>query len=293
MPGLATIASTARRRASWFVRDRYPFRPVTRRVQGVDLVLPWAHRLPEYAEWFPAYGQNLVQLAALLGESGPLTMLDIGANVGDSAVQVLNGVDGAVLCVEADRAYLDFLHRNVDADDRIEVAEALLVVGEDAGTATAVRTGGTTRFVEGGAGDAMPTVSPAALRAAHPRFEQLRLVKSDTDGYDVTLVPGVAREWAHAAPVLFFEYDPYLTRLAGNDPFAVWAELADLGYADVAIWGHRGEPIELLPVDAVRARAEELDAQPVARARSRSYWDVAVAHADDAAARAALARLIG
>ncbi|GAA1503887.1 FkbM family methyltransferase [Nocardioides humi] len=292
MTGLGTLASTAKRRVGWLVRDRFPFRPVVRQVQGVELVLPWSHRLPDYAAWGPLYGQNLVELARLLAASEPLTVLDVGANVGDSAVQILNAADGQVLCIEADRAYLEFLHRNVDRDARIHVVEALLTVdGGDSGT-TAVRTGGTTRFVEGASGDAMPTVSPASLRADHPAFDRLRLVKSDTDGYDVQLVPAVAEAWADSRPVLFFEYDPYLTRLADLDPEAVWPSLSGLGYEYVAVWDNGGLAVGRTTVDRIAEQGRVLDEVPGGRARSRGYWDVAVVHRDDVEGLRAITELV-
>ena len=187
------------------------------------MVLPWSHRLPDYAGPGSAYGQNLVSLARLLAEEAPpLTVLDVGANVGDSTLQILDAADGAVLCVEADKYYLEFLHRNVDGDARVTVVESLLAVDEAAARTTAVRTGGTTRFVEGEDPDAMPSTTPTRLRESHPGFADLRLVKSDTDGYDVALVPAIAEAWRDSRPVLFFEYDPYLTRIAGYDPLLVW-----------------------------------------------------------------------
>ena len=95
-----------------------PLRKVVRDVQGVRMVLPWSHRLPDYATHNPNYGQNLVEVARLLAETRPLTVMDIGANVGDSALQILHAADGKVLCVEGDTAYLEFLHLNVDNDER-------------------------------------------------------------------------------------------------------------------------------------------------------------------------------
>ncbi|MDZ5620011.1 hypothetical protein SFC88_04210 [Nocardioides sp. HM23] len=293
MTPLGEIVSTARRRLSWLVRDRFPNRKVVRDVQGVRLVLPWSHRLPDYAGPGSPYGQNLVELAHALAEAAPpLTVLDVGANVGDSALQILNATDGRVLCVEADTFYLDFLHRNVDADDRITVVESLLAVDDAAAATTAVRTGGTTRFVKGEDPDAMPSIAPGALRAAQPDFSELRLVKSDTDGYDVALVPAVAEAWADSRPVLFFEYDPYLTRIAGYDPLSVWPRLEELGYREAAVWNHAGLPVGRMTTAELAERSPELDDFPAKRPGSRSYWDVALAHEDDDRARGVLDRLV-
>jgi len=67
---------------------------VVREVQGVRLVLPWSHRLPDYATAGSSYGQNLVELARLLGAGPrPLTVMDVGANVGDSVLQILNATE--------------------------------------------------------------------------------------------------------------------------------------------------------------------------------------------------------
>lgn len=275
------------------MRDLFPNRPVVREVQGVRMVLPWSHRLPDYAPDGSPYGQNLVQLATLLAESAPpLTVLDVGANIGDSALQILHATDGQVLCVEADKAYLGFLRRNVGRDPRITVVEGLLVV-DDAGSggSTAVRTGGTTRFVEGEGSDAMPTVTPAALRARFPAYDDLRLVKSDTDGYDVDLVPAIADAWADRRPVLFLEYDPHLTRLAGSDPLALWPRLAALGYDQVAVWDNGGRPLGQTTTARIADQARVLDASRPHR-RKRVYWDVAVVHADDAAGRKAIDALV-
>lgn len=133
-------------------------------------------------------------------------------------------------------------------------------------------------------------VQGVTLRERHSDFEVLRLAKSDTDGYDVQLMPAIARTWADSAPVLFFEYDHQLSRVAGNDPLAVWDELAALGYAEVAAWDNYGEPVGRIEIGRAAVAAAVLD-EPTA-GRAHPYWDVAVAHVDDTAALAALAQLV-
>jgi len=290
VPSLRSLPSNLRNHIGWWVRDRFPNRKVVREVQGVKMVLPWPHRLPDYAGNGP-YGQNLVQLAsALAAPSVPVTVLDVGANVGDSALQILNATDAQILCVEADPYFLEYLHLNVDEDPRVAVVEALLTPDPTTEATTAVRTGGTTRFAEGEIGDALPTITPEELREKFPSFANLRLIKSDTDGYDVELVPAIAEAWGGAHPVLFFEYDHRLSRIAGNDPLAVWPRLAKLGYRDVAVWGNGGQPLGRTTVDDIGARTAPLEERVGLRAQT--YWDVAVVHQDDAAGLAAVEQLV-
>jgi FkbM family methyltransferase len=297
----ATRADRARvlLRTSLPWRRAFGDRTVRRVVQGVPLYLPWSHLLPDYARARPTYGQNLVELAAGLArrDTDPdpdgLVMLDIGANIGDSAVQVLHRVRGRVLCVEADPYWCAYLHRNVDGDERIEVEEVLLTADADEQhEVRAVRAGGTTRYVaEHAAPGAPPTLPVRALRAAHPRFERLRLIKSDTDGFDTRLVVAAARVWRDSAPVLFFEFDPLLTReVAGEEPNAVWAALAELGYEHVAVWDNTGDPLGRLPLAEAREAARSLEPRPVGL--GYHFWDVAVCRGDDAAALATLEDLV-
>jgi FkbM family methyltransferase len=282
--------------APW--RLALPNRTVRRHVQGVDLYLPWSHRLPDYARTRPTYGQNLIELAAQLNDRGgsgtePLLVLDVGANIGDSAAQILARTDARVLCVEGDPYWAGYLRKNLGASARATLEEVLLTAEEAVpASANAVRAGGTTRFVENGAGDAsLPHLSVTALRDRHPEFAGLRLVKSDTDGLDPVLVPAIARAWSESRPVLFFEFDPILARAAGNDrPNDVWHRLADLGYGPAAIWDNGADPLGRADVTELPEHARVLEPRPVEL--GYHFWDVAVCHVDDEAARAAFDALV-
>jgi FkbM family methyltransferase len=285
-------------RASLPWRKALGRRAVRREVQGVPLWMPWSHLLPDYVRARPTYGQNLVEVAAGLAArrgpgDGPLQLLDIGANIGDSALQVLHRVDGRAVCVEGDPYWLDYLHRNVDADARVAVEEALLTPTEDGwGDVQAVRHDGTTKFVHSGTGDgAMARLSTRALRDKHPGLEDLRLVKSDTDGFDPGLVVAVAQTWSDRGPVLFFEFDPVLAREVGNDdPHAMWAQLADLGYRRVAVWDNTGDPLGQLDLADAGRYSARLEPAPVEL--GWHFWDVAVCRADDTAALAVFDQLV-
>lgn len=283
--------------APW--RRLFKDRTVRRNVQGTELYLPWSHRLPDYVRARPEYGQDLVGLAQALERrrdpaDAPMGVLDVGANVGDSAAQILDGTSAArVLCVEADPYYLTYLHKNVGGTPRAVIEEVLLTPNDDtwSGGATAVRKGGTTHFVESEEHESMPTLSVGKLREKHPDFAGLRLVKSDTDGWDTTLVPAIAQEWADVGPVLHFEFDPGLTReVAGVDPNAVWDALGEIGYSQVAVWDNGGGPLGQLALGEAAEQARILEPRPVHL--GYYFWDVAVCRSDDEAARLAFDELV-
>jgi FkbM family methyltransferase len=272
-------------------------RTVRREVQGVQLYMPWSHLLPDYARARASYGQNLVELAASLtrhdADPAAFRLLDIGANIGDSTLQVLRRTAGEALCVDADPYWLRYLHMNVDADPRITVAEAMLTPTDEGwGNVRAVRQTGTTRFVEAtGEDGASARLSVGELRRRHPKFEAVRLIKSDTDGFDPVLVPAAAAAWQSSRPVLFFEFDPSLARrLSEEDPNRMWDELRALGYSRVAIWDNTGDPLGQLGIAEAATEAKRLDTLPAAL--SYQFWDVAACHENDRGAAAAFDELM-
>lgn len=284
------IARRAARTLRRAVRSLAPDREVRRVVHGVELRLPWSHRLPDYVGVHPTYGANIVDLAQALAAREPrrLQVLDVGANVGDTALQILARVDARVLCVEGDPYWLDWLERNVAAESRVVVEPSLVSVDDDA-TLTPVRRGGTTRFEAAESTGSARVRTPAELRASHPDFAGLRLIKCDTDGFDVPLVPALAAAWAESTPVVFFELDHRLTRLAGHDPASVWPALSDLGYAEAGVWDNHGRALFRAPLKDMPARSALLD-RP---SRDWDYWDVAVVHGSDEAGADALTQVCG
>jgi FkbM family methyltransferase len=252
--------------------------------------MPRRHLLPDIADRFPRYGQNLVRLAETIAdaEGGPYwSMIDVGANIGDSTVQVRERVSVEAWCIEGDPVWLPFLRRNLRAYDRTWILPALLVT-DDGVERSAVRSGGTTIFLEGGGeGAAAAQYSVEDLPGLSPLSQAVRLIKSDTDGFDTRLVPELARCFGPSRPVLFFEYDPPLSRRAGDPhPEGVWDVLEGLGYADVAIWDNFGGLLSQTDLAEARVLAREFDIDVTQRAWN--YWDVALAHRDDPAGIAAL-----
>lgn len=258
--------------------------------------MPWSHLLPDYARSAPHYGQNLVEIAAALKESDPdtvLRVLDVGANIGDSAAQVIARTGGEVLAVEADPYWLRYLKLNIGEEQRATIVGALLVnEGDDWGGVAPLRIGGSTSFaVQSEGGGALPSIPVAELRARHPEFDALRLVKSDTDGFDAILVPAIAEVWRDAGPVLFFEWIPALARLMdAGDPDLMWPKLEALGYTRLAIWDNEGTPLGQLDIRSAATMATTLELG--SRALGYSFWDVAARREDDEAAAAVFDRLV-
>lgn len=271
------------RRAMVAVNSWMPDKPVRRVIRDVEMVMPRRHLLHYLATPPSPYGLNLIRLAEELARrEGKLTLLDVGANIGDSALTVLDKVPGRAVCVEPDPEWLVYLHRNTDHRDDIAVEDsALLPPSKSMGFTIVHEELGSSRLVPTVAGSGPPTISTDELLTRHTELADVRLIKSDTDGYDVMLVPALARTFSPSRPVIFFEFELVTTGLATPElaPESVWEQLIELGYEDAVLWTNVGDLIGPARVESLINRTGELRRQ--VEAGSSAFWDVAVAHRDD------------
>jgi FkbM family methyltransferase len=202
---------------------------VTYRVGSVAIELPLSHELPFYRHAHPLYDTRIGTLAAELG--GPV--VDVGANVGDTAAAIRARTDVPVLCVEGDERFFALLERNAARLGDVELERAFVDAPE---RGRVERAAGTARVVAGDG--ALRSRTLGDVLASHPRFAAPALVKLDTDGMDVPIVLANLELLARLRPVLFLEYDPHL----GAAP-EVFSRLAAAGYGEAEWYENTGEHV--------------------------------------------------
>jgi FkbM family methyltransferase len=186
------------------------------RVGSVDLELPLSHELPFYRHDHPEYDTPVAAIARELG--GPV--VDVGANVGDTAAAVRVETDVPILCVEGDDRYFELLERNAVRLGDVELERAFV---EAPARGRVERGAGTARIAAGD--EELPGKPLASILEAHPRFASPALLKLDTDGMDLAILDANLELLARIRPTLFFEYDPHL----GAEP-GIFVRLHDAGY---------------------------------------------------------------
>lgn len=269
----ATLAGRGRLKAAiearkLLVRARDPL--VRHRIGATELLLPLSHELPFYRNDHPLYGEAVGRIAARFG--GPV--VDIGANVGDTAAVIRAHASVPVLCVEGDDVFFELLARNAPQLGDVELEHAFVDAPVQG---TVERARGTARVV-GGDGE-LSSKPLVRILDEHPRFGAARLVKLDTDGMDVPILDANLGVLADLRPVLFFEYDPYL----GAEP-GIFERLSGIGYRLATFYENTGEyrgAVSLIE----RSRLDELHELYSGHAGTR-YLDVGVFHGDDAEAAA-------
>ena len=267
--------------------------PVAHRLGGRSLLLPLSHDLPVHQARHRDYSRNLGRVVAALRAARPAaTVVDIGANVGDSALIIREQAPATpILCIEGDDHFLPFLRANVGGLAGVEIAPHYVRHSADDEALAVVRAGGTARLVaqdgaplQGGPGRALE-----AILAEHPAFATPGLIKVDTDGHDADILVEAEGVLAAHRPIVFFELDPALARAAGGrDPQDALDLLARLGYRRALFFTNTGSLAFGLDGAAfAEARARTRHAAP---GRPVAYFDVCAFGPDDAELAAAVER---
>lgn len=197
------------------------------------VVLPPESRLPYY-QWrdatYDTYASELLSAACAGIDSA--TLIDIGANVGDTAVLALSAADNlSVVSVEGSPYFVGYLRRNIAPfGSRAEVLEGF--VGPISGLSHYSRDGDTGGF-QGGVADADESIDvthwidvPRLLAGA---IGDLVIWKTDTDGFDIHLV---AQHWddiSARCDVIWMEFDPAGTLGPSEDTSILLDHIAKSG----------------------------------------------------------------
>lgn len=194
---------------------------------GIDIVLPPDHNLPFYQRRDPTYDLYAIDLLAALA-AGPkhVTVIDVGANVGDTAATILaSHPETSVISVEGSDAFVGYLRRNLAPhSDRARVIEGF--VGPVGPSVVFTRQGSTGGFQAGAAGDSSEVtswVTPSEILAM-PDPGDLVVWKSDIDGFDIHVLVNHWEVIEKRCEVIWFEFDSPRT-LGDRDDIARLVDL--------------------------------------------------------------------
>ena len=214
--------------------------PVRYRLGNDDIGLPLSHPLPIYRRRYPCYGHNLGSVASILSRKyREMSCIDIGANVGDSAAIIRASAECAVLCVEAEPQFLDYLRRNAIAMKSVTVAPVFIAAPNLRGALSVAR--GTARIRSDPEGAPLPSLTMGELTARYPEFSGAKLVKIDTDGMDRAIILASLTWLSTNLPTIFFEFDPKLAAISESESTSLWSSLRAVGYQSAAIFENTGE----------------------------------------------------
>jgi FkbM family methyltransferase len=197
-------------------------------LHGSPATVNFANPYPYLIRLHPNYNAPQVELVSISADvlGRPVTVIDIGAAIGDTALLLLEhcgAVVRALECFEGEPAFAEMLRHNL-RDPRCHVHEVVLsdrpgpvpsmIRSQHEGTASAH-------------GNALVNASTLDVELADISPDVLKV---DTDGFDGKILAGGKEVLERARPAVLFEWHPQLCKLVDNDPQLAFEVLRDAGY---------------------------------------------------------------
>lgn len=198
------------------------------------LVVPENHLLAKLKQ---PYRDMCVGIAAkYLGLKYPnATMVDIGANVGDTAALMATHARSKLILVEASEYFLGFLRRNVSAFKNEVVVKQVLVSDGSLVSGHFHHWAGTASFVQ----EEQGSLKLQSERLQDLADENTCFVKTDTDGYDFGILMDSLNWLAAVHPAILFENQiRSVEELERANQ--LYLELQKIGYRWFIVWDDPG-----------------------------------------------------
>lgn len=205
-------------------------------IGSYQIWLPSSHKLPDYQKKFRNYDKKLLLIIQILQRhESKAFIIDIGANVGDTAALLRSGSSAKIICVEGDEIYLSYLKKNAQIIPDLTIVDSYIKGSNDLEYGKINRSNGTAQILS-----LKNLLSDKALIKSKTLLQILSenninvidilLFKIDTDGFDFKILLGNKEIITKFKPNLFFEYALYFNDNDYDNSLDLIATLEQAGY---------------------------------------------------------------
>lgn len=253
---------------------------VTIRVGNYELKANANHAFQEISQRHPGYSRNLPRLVSAVKKKYPnLLMFDVGANIGDTVALVRSECECAIVCIEGDSKYFELLKANAAQFRDVAIFNCFL--GEERKTVVGAteKSAGTLKIIDSGSGEIALQSLDAFVQENGP-FDSAKLLKIDTDGYDMKILRGAVNYIRQTKPVLFFEYDKLFLSQQREDGISTLDQLRTLGYGEIIFYDNYGRFILSDNLNNSKI-VRQMDNYIEDRKGAFEYYDLCIFHEED------------
>lgn len=194
----------------------------------------------------PEYTAQLARLAQSVFEKYPAAcMIDVGANIGDTAALVRSAVAAPIYCIEGDPAIYDLLKKNIAAMPQVSAHQCFLGERTETLQVMTAKDGWDLTLIPVNPGDSQAS-KPMSLLSLDDWSKQVgfpspcKLLKLDIEGFDLRALRGATQLLTAHRPALLFEFNHQNLTKLGEDGLKIFPHLASLGYDRIMIYDGQG-----------------------------------------------------
>ncbi|MFN3665789.1 MAG: FkbM family methyltransferase [Sediminibacterium sp.] len=231
----------------------------------------------------PGANSQLGRLSVCVAGKYPtLSVLDIGANVGDTIAIIKSAIELPVIGIEGDDFAFEFLKRNTMSLKNITLIKTFLGEKIESKKVSMEKSGWNTTLIpneDNGETIHLKTLDEV-LAEEHLQNRTLKLLKIDCEGFDTIILRGSAKLIREKRPVIYFEYNRTNMDAIGEDGLSTLLTLSAVGYRNVIFFDNKGRFIMNAPIDQ-EGIITDLHRYAQADNSCIAYYDICLFHEDD------------
>jgi FkbM family methyltransferase len=241
-----------------------------------------SQKTPFYYAFFGAYDRALPRICETLKKiDNGLTVIDIGANIGDTASLISEKIDGAsILCIEGDENFLYFLLRNIKMikNNNIVIEPYFCVDKTENNQLSIESKNGTAHLSYSGKKKLTNVDTLDNILKRNDSFGEANLLKIDTDGFEITVLNGAKKLLGNKHPMIFFEFTPEAYIANKQNAIDLIELLKSFGYNQALFYDNFGVPVginEFNDSTKIQNTIRKIDNNKI------YYYDVLCIHKED------------
>lgn len=250
-------------------------------IGSYTLVANYQHELDEYLERYQYYSKNFPRIAKYIEQKyKEYVIVDVGANIGDTlALLRSDNIDQHIHLIEGDPIYVGLLERNLHQFSNAtlhktflgeETSQIQITIDSTRGTANInVGTGVTTDVI---------TLDDLVKKNS---IKNIKLLKTDTDGFDFKILRGSFDVLKRDKPVIFFEYDNVFLSQQNDDGLSIFKDFLNLGYKKAIYYDNFGKFLLSTDIDNSELLAQLYSYINKKEGCTIFYYDVCLFHEED------------
>jgi FkbM family methyltransferase len=253
------------------------------RVGKFKILANWGHVLPRIIEKRPEYALNLPRIVKAVKEKYPnMTLVDVGANVGDTVALLRSHVHCPIICIEGDEYYYRYLEKNINQFDDVKIFKSFLGDKNQSITTKKDFSNGTLSINSNNGQDSIVSIERLDdfLDKVGQGDLDIKFIKIDTDGFDTKIIEGSLNILKKNAPILFFEFDRFFLSRSGINGLTIFPHLESLGYRQVMFFDNIGRFIIAVDIQDSQ-KISQLYHYTYKKDGAFPFYDLCIVHKND------------
>jgi len=232
---------------------------------------------------YPDFNSHLGRLAVPIAKKYPgMTVVDIGANVGDTIAILKSVIDGPVIGIEGDDISYQYLEKNTKQFSNVTIIKTFLGEKKQDVKVELEKSGWNTTIIPTGEGATTVSFKTLDEVLKEERFKNadVKLVKVDAEGFDTIILRGSCDVIKKYRPVLFFEYNRDNMKAINENGLSTLLSFSNYGYNKIAFFDYKGR---LLMATSMKNTAEitYLHQYVIGKNNLLGYYDICIFHQQD------------